>query len=572
MPIHNNDLADVFSELADLQEIRGDNPFRVRAYRNAARLCGDHGEPLREAVARGDDLTAISGIGKELAEKIREIVTTGKLGALEKIRGEFPPDVTKMLNLQGLGPKRVKTLLEELQINTLADLEQAAKDGRVRKLPGFGAKIEATLLASIERKGGEVQRFLRPRVRETAEALVAYLEASGTLSRITPAGSFRRGRETIGDLDVLAVATGMPTAAMDAFAGFDDVDRVLAKGETKSSVVLRNGLQVDLRIVPEESYGAALHYFTGSQAHNIAMRRRAQQQDLKLNEYGVFRGEETVAGASEEDVFKALGLPWIAPELREDRGELDAAEAGRLPELITAADIRGDLHNHTTWSDGEADLLDMAEAAKGRGWEYLAITDHSKRLTVANGLDEARLRKQIEEIDRINAGLDGFTLLKGSEVDLLEDGSLDLDDEVLGLLDVVILSVHSKFNLSRDKQTERILRALDHPKVTFVAHPTGRLLLTREPYEVDVDRVLEGIKQRGCFVELNLNPLRLDLNDVQLRMAKDAGILVVANSDAHSPRDFDHHYDGILQARRGWLEPKDVLNTRSLSELRRLLP
>jgi DNA polymerase (family X) len=571
MPIQNSDLADLFSEMADLQEIRGDNPFRVRAYRNAARLCADHGEPLRDAVAREDDLTTIAGIGKELAEKIREVVTTGKLGALDRIRAEFPPDVTKMLNIQGLGPKRVKVLLDELKVTTLAELEQAARDGKVRSLSGFGAKTEATILASIERQDATEQRFLRPRVRETAEALMTYLEASKTLTRIIPAGSFRRGRETIGDLDLLGLADD-PSAAMKAFVSYDDVEQVLAQGSTKSSVVLRGGLQVDLRIVPAESYGAALHYFTGSQAHNIAARRRAQQKGLKLNEYGVFRGEESVAGATEEDVFKVLDLPWIPPELREDRGEIEAAEENRLPDLVTPEDLRGDLHNHTTWSDGDASIREMADAAKRRGWDYLAITDHSKRLTVANGLDERRLRKQIEEIDDVNASLKDFTLLKGSEVDILEDGSLDLADDVLKLLDVVIVSVHSRFKLSREKQTERILRALDHPCTTFLAHPTGRLLLSREPYEVDVDRVLEKIRERGCFVELNLNPMRLDLNDVYLKMAKDAGVLVVANSDAHSIRDFDHHRDGMLQARRGWLEKKDVVNTRRLADLRRLLP
>jgi DNA polymerase (family 10) len=374
----------------------------------------------------------------------------------------------------------------------------------------------------------------------------------------------------VGDLDLLALADDAGKA-MQRLVEYEDVDAVLAHGETKSSIRLRNGLQVDLRIVPGESFGAALHYFTGSQAHNIVCRKRAQQRALKLNEYGVFKGETSVAGATEDEVYAALDLPWIPPELREDRGEIELAEKGALPALITADDIRGDLHNHSTWSDGAASIREMAEAAKARGWSYLAITDHSKRLTVANGLDEDRLLKQLEELDEVREDLKNFTLFSGCEVDILEDGSLDLPDQILAKLDVVIVSVHSRFNLSRDKQTERVLRALDHPHVSFLAHPSGRLLGSRDPYEIDMDRVLEAIRDRGCFVECNLNPHRLDLHDRHLAHARSLGIPAVLNCDGHSVRDYDHHADGILQARRAGLEKTDVVNAGTAAQVRKKL-
>ncbi|MCB1102169.1 MAG: PHP domain-containing protein, partial [Kiritimatiellae bacterium] len=411
---------------------------------------------------------------------------------------------------------------------------------------------------------------LRSRVAPLANELMEALKKTGHVQQITVAGSFRRGRDTVGDLDLLAVSDH-PSAVMQALVDRSEVAQVLLRGETKTSVRLTMGLQVDLRLVPPESFGAALQYFTGSQAHNIATRRRAQLAGLKQNEYGIFRAEEQIAGATEDEVYQALQLPWIPPELREDRGELALAEQGRLPNLISPADIRGDLHNHSTWSDGAATLSEMACAARKRGWEYLAITDHSKRLTVANGLDEHRLRLQLEQMEEVREGLKGFSLLSGSEVDILEDGSLDLPDSILRELDVVILSVHSKFNLSREKQTTRILRALDNPYSRILGHPTGRLLLTRDPYEVDMERVLEGIRARGCFVECNLNPHRLDLDDRYLARAKALGVPVVLNCDGHSVTDFQHHDDGILQARRAGLEAGDVVNTATITELRNRL-
>ena len=508
----------------------------------------------------------IDGIGKEIAGKIADLVTTGHLPLLEKVRLEFPPSVPHLLTLPGLGPKRVKVLLDHLHIASLDDLIAAATAGRVRELAGFGPKLEQSLLDAATKRLDTSVRHLRARVEGHVVEMLEDVRRIAGVRHAEVAGSFRRGKETVGDVDVLVVADH-PETVMSTFTGMKDVERVLAHGETKGSVLLKSGLQVDLRLVPPESFGAALHYFTGSKAHNVATRRRAQVAGLKQNEYGIFRDERQIAGATEEDVFAALRLPWVPPELREDAGELEAAEQGALPELVSLSDLKGDLHNHTTWSDGSESIEAMARHAAALGWQYLAITDHSKRLTIARGLDETRLASQLDEVARLNeAGL-GIRILSGSEVDILEDGSLDLPDSILSRLDVVVISVHSKFNLSREQQTERILRALDHDHVTFLAHPTGRLLLERDPYEVDIDRVLEHIRQRGCYVELNAHPLRLDLNDIHCRKAKALGIPVVINNDAHSLSDFQHHRHGIMQARRGWLERRDVLNTLPLPEL-----
>jgi len=570
MTIRNQELADRFEELADYLEIEGENPFKIRAYRNAARTISDHPTELFREVAEGHDLTTISGIGKEIAAKIISVVETGKLPALENIRAKFPPDLPKLLRLPGLGPKRVKILLDVLKITSLDDLVKAAEQGKIREIAGFGAKLEKSLLDAAAKQIDTSVRYLRAKVVGHVEDVIELLKSVPGVEKVEAAGSYRRGKETVGDLDFLVVARDGPSV-MEAFTSIPNVDRVLAKGETKGSILLKNGIQADLRLVDEKSFGAAWHYFTGSKAHNIATRRRAQQLGLKQNEYGIFRDEEYIAGKSEEEVFKALGLSWIPPEIREDSGEIEAAEKGPLPKLIEEDDLKGDLHNHTTWSDGSASIEEVALKAKSMGWNYIAITDHSKRLTVANGLTEERLEKQIAEIDRINDAIPGIRILKGSEVDILEDGSLDLPDSILKQLDVVIISVHSKFNLDREKQTMRICKALDHPYVTFLAHPTGRLLLERDPYDVDMDRVLEHIRDRGCFVELNAHPIRLDLNEIYLRKAKALGIPVVINNDAHSFNDFLHHRHGICQARRGWLEKGDVINSLPLNQLEKKL-
>ena len=570
MPVHNADIASVFEEIADLLEIENANPFRVRAYRNAARQVEGMGVPVADMVAKNEDLTELPGIGDDLAAKIREIVETGKCLFLEKLRKKTPPTVTELLKIPGLGPRRVRALYHELDVQTLEQLARAARDGRIRELPGFGAKTEQTILDAISAHVTDQKRFKLAVAAQYAEPLKKYLEKIRDVKQVVLAGSYRRFRETVGDIDILVTATD-PEKVMDRFVAYDEIKDVPAKGSTRATVILKSGLQVDVRVVDENCFGAALQYFTGSKAHNIEIRRLAQERKLKISEYGVFKGAKRIAGDSEESVYRAVGLPWIAPELRENRGEIEAARAGKLPKLVEFADLRGDLHAHTKATDGHNSLREMAQAARRHGFEYLAITEHSRRLTVAHGLDPQRLRKQMHEIEHLNEELDAITLLKGVEVDILEDGHLDLPDEVLSELDLVVGAVHSKFNLSRAKQTERILRAMDHPHFSILAHPTGRLLDSREPYDVDMLKIIRKARERGCFLELNAHPERLDLLDVYCQMARDEEVLVAISSDAHRTQDFDNLVYGVGQARRGWLEKKDVLNTRGLTELRRLL-
>ena len=570
MPVHNADITAVFEEIADLLEIEGANPFRIRAYRNAVRILSELSQDARVLLEKGDDLKRLPGIGDDLAAKITEIVATGSCSLLQRLHKELPPAITELLHIPGLGPKRVKALYHDLDVQTVEQLYRAARDGRIRALPGFGEKTELNILQAVEAHVSQARRFKLATAAQYAEPLRAFLQAIRGVAQVTVAGSFRRMRETVGDLDIL-VTTAEPDAVMQHFTAYDEVAEVLSAGSTRGSVVLKCGLQVDLRVVSETSYGAALHYFTGSKAHNIAIRRIAQKLGLKVNEYGVFRGEARIAGETEESVYRAVGLPYIEPELREDRGEIEAARAGRLPQLVELADLKGDLHAHTKATDGHNSLRDMARAAQALGFEYLAITEHSRRLTVAHGLDPLRLLRQCDEIDQLNTELSGITLLKGIEVDILEDGSLDLPDDVLGRLDLVVGAVHSKFDLSRAKQTERILRAMQHPHFTLLAHPTGRLIEQRAPYDVDMLRIIRQAKNRGCFLELNAHPERLDLLDTYCQMAKDEGVLVSINSDAHSTFDFANLRYGIGQARRGWLEKQDVLNTRPLAELLTLI-
>jgi DNA polymerase (family 10) len=570
MPVHNADITAIFEEIADLLEIGGANPFRIRAYRNAARILGDLPQEARQLVERGDDLTRLPGIGSDLAGKINEIVSSGHCSLLDRLRRETPPAVAELLKIPGLGPKRVKVLYHELEVQNIEQLHRAALDGRIRVLHGFGEKTEQNILQSLQAHASQSRRFKLATAAQYAETLHAFLQAIPGVQQVTVAGSFRRMRETVGDLDILVTATpGSPV--MQRFTAYDEVAEVFSAGDTRASILLKCGMQVDLRAVAQSSYGAALHYFTGSKAHNIAIRRIAQQLGLKINEYGVFRGAQRIAGDSEESVYRAVGLPYIPPELREDRGEIEAARGGRLPKLVELPDLRGDLHAHSKASDGHDSLHDMALAAKALGLEYLAITEHSRRLTVAHGLDPLQLARQCDEIDRLNAQLDGITLLKGIEVDILEDGSLDLPDGVLARLDLVVGAVHSRFELSRAKQTERILRAMDHPHFTLLAHPGGRLIERRDPYDVDMLHIIRHARQRGCFLELNAHPERLDLLDSHCQSAKEEGVLVSINSDAHSTFDFTNLRYGVGQARRGWLEKFDVLNTRPLAALRKLL-
>lgn len=570
MPVHNEDIAAIFDELADLLEIEGANPFRVRAYRNAARSVRGMGRELGDWVAEGKDLTRLPGIGKELAAKIVEILDTGTAAALQKLHERIPATLGDLLKIPGLGPKRVKVLYSELGIENLRQLEQAVRDGRLSKLPGFGSKTEQHVLDLLATQRQKKPRMLRAVAVPYAEGLVGYLKGLPGVKEVVVAGSYRRGKETVGDLDILITAANT-SPVMDRFVEYDEVDQVISKGSTRASVILRCGLQVDLRVVEQQSFGAALHYFTGSKAHNIQIRRLGQQHSLKINEYGVFKGERRVAGKTEASVFKSVGLPLIAPELREGRGEIDAAREQHLPKLVRLADVRGDLHTHTRATDGRDSVKDMVLAAKVHGLKYLAITDHSKGLAIAHGLDERALLEQIEEIERLNEAIKGITLLKGIEVDILKDGTLDLPESVLGELDLVIGAVHSHFDLPRKTQTDRIARAMDRRYFSMLAHPTGRLVNERDPYDVDLPQVIERARERGCFLELNSQPTRLDLMDTFCQIARDEGVLISINSDAHSTDDFDNLRFGIAQARRGWLEQTDILNARPLREVRRLL-
>jgi DNA polymerase (family 10) len=570
MAVTNATIAEIFDEIADLLDIQSANPFRIRAYRNAARTIGDLGTDVKTLMQRGMPLTDIPGIGEDLSNKITEIVNTGSCEFLKRLEKDVPPAVTQLMRLPGLGPKRVKTLWKDLDIQTMDQLLQAAQAGRIRELPGFGEKTEQKVLEAAQRQLGQAARVKLAVAAQYGEPLAAYLRTAPGVRHVQITGSYRRMRETVGDLDLVVTAEDS-SKVMEHLARYDEVREVQASGPTRSTVILKSGMQVDVRVVPEESYGAALQYFTGSKAHNIAIRRMAQDQDLKINEYGVFRGQKRIAGETEESVYKTVGLPWIPPELREDRGEIEAARQGTLPTLIELSDLKGDLHAHSKASDGHHTIEEMALAAKARGLEYLAITEHSRRLTVARGLDPVRLAKQGDEIDRLNAGLEGITVLKGIEVDILEDGTLDLPDSALSKLDVVIAAVHSRFELPRPKQTARILKALDNPRVHILAHPTGRLIEAREPYDVDMQQIIRMAKARGIALEVNAHPQRLDLSDTFCRMAKDEGALLSINSDAHSTFELDMLRFGVGQARRGWLEKKDVLNARPLKALRKLL-
>jgi DNA polymerase (family 10) len=478
--------------------------------------------------------------------------------------------LSEIMKIQGLGPKRVQVLHRALKIRSVADLERAAASGRIRKLPGFGARTERIVLDGIRRLARRGRRFKLNVAEEIAKPLIEYLEGCKGVKQITIAGSFRRRRETVGDLDVLVTAARGATVT-EWFVAYDEVREVISRGSTRAAVRLSSGLHVDLRVVPQVSYGAALHYFTGSKAHNIAVRTLGAKKGCKINEYGVFRDNRRIAGKTEPEVFSKVGLDYIPPELREDQGEIEAARRHWLPKLIGIEDICGDLHCHTSASDGHASIEKMATAAADLGYEYLSINDHSRHVTIANGLDEKRVFAQIKAIDKLNAKLKGLTVLKSIEVDILEDGSLDLPNRVLKELDFTVCAIHYQFGLSEKRQTERILRAMDNPYFTILAHPTGRLINERAPYLVDLGRVLERAKKQRCYLEVNAHPDRLDLTDQACRLAKEIGVMVAISTDAHSPGGLGFMRYGIDQARRGWLTADDVVNSRGIAQLRSLL-
>lgn len=568
--IENPEIARVFEEIADCLELQGGNEFRIRAYRNAARAILDLPRPASALLKESaKSLLDIRGIGKDLAGKIRTIVETGSLPLHQELCGKVPAGLRAMMRIPGLGPKRAKALNRELGVTNLDELRQAALQHRIHDLRGFGLKTEQAVLTGIEGMAKEGRRVLLAEARPYAESLVRHLKAAPGVRRVEAAGSYRRRRETVGDLDILAVCAGS-AAVMDRLARYDGVARVVARGTTKMTVLLKNGLQVDLRVVPEESFGAALQYFTGSKEHSIEVRGRAVGLELKLNEYGVFRGARRVAGRTEEEVYRAVGLPWIPPELREGRGEVELAAAGRLPELIELSDIRGDLHMHTTLTDGRDDLEEMVRAAKARGYEYIAITEHSKRVAMARGLDADALRRHWAQIDRLASKIPGITVLKGIEVDILDDGSLDLPDEVLREGDWIVASLHYGQRQPREQITRRLVTAIKNPVVSAIGHPTGRLIGKRPPYDVDLEQVLKAASDCGCALELDGQADRLDLDDSHLIAAKARGVLIVVDSDAHSVNELANMENGVFQARRGGLTAADVVNTRPLAEVRAL--
>jgi DNA polymerase (family X) len=562
--LDNQAIARILRETADLLEIKDDNPFKIRAYRNGADIAANHPHDL----ARLDDtgLREIPGIGKDLAARIIEIAETGDTEYHRGLVAEFPPTILDLLHLQGVGPKTVATLYRELGVRTLDDLEGACADGRIRALRGMGSKKEALILKALEERKRFEGRHLLPDAHEAAGALVSYLRGRAPDAVIEAVGSLRRGCDTCGDLDLLA--SGAPASLMDDFVEYPPVERVLGHGETKSSILIRGGFQADLRLVANDSRGAALQYFTGSKAHNIALRDRAIGLGFKLNEYGLFRiaDDAKVAGEAEEAIYGALGLEWIAPELRELRGEIEAAESRALPRLIDREDLRGDLHMHTTETDGKDDLRTMAAAAREAGLEYIAITDHSQSLAMANGLDERRALEHAARIRALDAEGLGVRLLAGVECDIKPDGTLDLADDCLAALDIVVASVHSGFNQDREQMTHRILKALANPHVDILGHPTGRRILKRAPYPVDVDAIVDAAARHGAAIEINCQVERLDLNDVHAKLARDRGVPLVISSDAHSRHAFGRLHWGVLVARRAWLEAAHVMNTRPFAQ------
>lgn len=571
--MENPEIARIFEEVADVLEIQGANPFRIRAYRNATRTVETLTTPLRKWVDENRLLTDLPGIGKEMANHIREMVETGTLGFRDELLAEVPRSLIELMRLPGLGPKKAKKIHDELGISSVEEVEAAAKDGRIAALPGFGAKSQEKILAGIAEYRLHGSRVLLTDAERFVEPLLAYLRETPEVERLEVAGSYRRRLETVGDIDLLAIAS-QPIPVMERFRGYPQVDKILMAGDTRSSVVLGSGLQVDLRVVPQECYGAALVYFTGSKEHNVKLRRRAVERGLRISEYGVFRVQERnqeeegefVAGREEADVYASVSLDWVPPEMREDRGEIEAAAAGRLPHLIRVQDLRGDLHMHSTWSDGRNSIEEMVEACAARGYEYMVISDHSKSLAMTGGLDAYRLRQQWLEIDEVRARHPEIRVLRAMEVDILGDGSLDLEDEMLAGLDLVLVSLHSRLDLPHDQQTERVLRALEHPEVNVFCHPTARIINRRKPVEMDLDLVLRRAAELGVAVELNSSPHRLDLKDSHLKLAKELGCKIVIDTDSHRTRELDLMRYGVEQARRAGLEPVDVLNTLPFEE------
>ncbi|PKL52359.1 MAG: DNA polymerase/3'-5' exonuclease PolX [Nitrospira bacterium HGW-Nitrospira-1] len=558
----NAEITDIFNNIADILEIKGENPFRILAYRKAAFNIAELGKDISSLSA--EELIRLPGVGHDLAAKIEQYLKTGRIDAYEKLKQEIPETLIELLAIPGLGPKTAGLLYKKYNIRDIAQLEKFAKKHRLSGLPGIKDKTEANIIKGIEM----VRRFSAThplgKMLPLANEIKEYLYASAPVEKLSIAGSIRRWRDTIRDIDIISTSKD-PDAVMKAFTHMPEVSQIIAKGTTKSSVVLKAGIQVDIRVVDEDSYGSALVYFTGSKAHNIRLREIASKAGLKINEYGIFREKDgtKLGGRLEEDIYRVLGLQYVPPELREDIGEVEAAAEGKLPHLIEPEDIKGDLHVHSAWSDGAQDIEELAKTSRGKGYKYIAVTDHSKGLGVAGGLSEEQIIEQKRMIDAINRKSGRFRVLSGAEVNIKSDGSLDFDDEILKQLDVVIASVHSGFKQSSDQITKRLTAAMKNPYVSIIGHPTGRLIGRREAYEVDMEKVLKAASETGTAMEINAHPLRLDLTESHVRQAKSLNVPIVISTDSHNSGQFDNMIYGVAVARRGWLEKKDVLNTHT---------
>jgi DNA polymerase (family 10) len=582
--MENLDIARTLTTLGDLLEIQGANPFRIRAYRNAVNTIESLSRPLTAMIEAGEDLTELPNVGKNVAAHIVELLDTGHIGRMDEVTAEFPETLVELMRLDGVGPKKARKLFEELRVETVDDLEEQIGRGAVQELEGFGEKSVEKIRHAIEDYRKHTGRFRIHEVEQLIAGLLEYVRETPGVGEVQVAGSLRRRKETIGDVDLLARYEGDGTPVVDRFVAYEGAARVEGAGPTKGSIVLHSGLQVDLRVIPARSFGAALQYFTGSKEHNVAVRTRAVREGMRVNEWGVFRippdvdpatlGKEEgerLAGKTEEDVYDALGMDWMPPELRENRGEVEAAVAHDVPRLVTLEDIRGDLQMHSTWSDGMVSIEEMALACRDLGYAYIAITDHSQAMAMVQGLTPERARAQWEEIDEVRERIDGIEILRSTEVDILKDGSLDMPDDVLEELDVVVVSVHSFMDQDRKTMTERVIKAMQHPCVDILAHPTGRIINRREAFAMDVEAVLTAAAELEVAVELNANPNRLDLSDVHVHRARELGVPVVISTDAHKPAGLENMRFGVDQARRGWLGPDDVLNTRSLSKFKKWL-
>ncbi len=570
MPVHNKEIADILNEVADYLEIKGKNEYRINSYRNAARTILGLSESISKMAEDEKDIQSLSDIGESMAKKIAEIARTGKLKQLEKLKKQFPGSLRDIMKLEQLGPQRTKILYEELNIESVEELKKAATEGKIKKLEGFGEKTTQNILKEIKQfsyKGGS-QRFKLHEAEEIIQPMLRYLEKE--IDDITIAGSYRRMKETVGDIDLVGAGKDAQKA-MEHFVKYDEVQDVLSHGESRSSVRLRAGLQVDIRLVKKKSLGAAKLYFTGSKVHTVALRKMAKENNYKVNEYGIYKGKKRLAGKTEKEMYEKLGLQYIKPELRENMGEIEAAQKDKLPGLLKLKNIKGDLHTHTHATDGKNSLKEMAEAAREKGYSYFAVTEHSKKVSMAGGLDEKELEKQIREIDELNKKMKNFKIIKGIEVDILEDGTLDLPDDILKELDLVICAIHYNMKLSKKKQTRRILKAMENPYFNILAHPTGRMINKRSGYDMDMDEVMKEAADHGCYLEINSNPDRIDLNDKHIRKAREKGVKLAISTDAHSIGNLEYIKYGVAQARRGWLGKDDIINTRSWKDLKELL-